>query len=396
MVSVTGFGGFAALLSVAPLWVVRGGVGSVGSGLVTGVLLLFTIMMQTAVPALLTRFGYGVVLAAGLVALGLPSLGYGLSDQLLLVLAISAVRGAGFGILTVTGSAVIAELVPPSRRGEAVGIYGLAVALPNLAVLPATVEIANRFGFWWVFAVGVVPVLGVPAALRLGRTLQGRHASSTRAAVTTPASTAPDPGPSNSSVPGQPPALQQPALQQPVLRRVIRPALMLFAVTLAGGALTTFLPQISATSIQSVLGLLILGVVATLARWLIGRVADQHGSQRFLVPLLAITAIGLALIALDLEQAHAVWVLLTGIALVGLGYGALQNLTLVVTLSQVTQRDYGTASAVWNIGFDAGTGVGAVLVGGVAAFSSFAAGFWVLAAAAIAAVPLCLRIRRPD
>lgn len=356
------------MLSVAPLWVVRGGVGSAGSGLVTGVLLLFTIMMQTAVPRLLRRFGAGVVLAGGLVALGLPSLGYALSDHLLPVLVISAVRGAGFGILTVSGSAIIAELVPTARRGEAVGVYGLAVALPNLVLLPVSVELADRVGFWLVFAVGLLPLVGVPSAWRLGRTLQAKRA------LAEPAYDSTQP-----HAPGR----------RRVLPRVTRPALVLFAVTLAGGGLMTFLPQVTETSTESVLGLFLLGATAALSRWGVGRIADQHGARRFLAGLLWLTGTGLALVALGLGVVHASWALLTGVTFVGLGYGALQNLTLVVTLGEVTQRDYGTASAVWNIGFDAGTGIGAVLVGAVAAASSFAVGFWVLAAIAVAAVPLC-------
>lgn len=71
----------------------------------------------------------------------------------------------------------------------------------------------------------------------------------------------------------------------------------------------------------------------------------------------------------------------------------MQNLTLLLSLSAVDRRDYGTASAVWNIGFDAGTGLGSVLVGMLAAGFSFPTALLVAAALSLATLPLALRRR---
>ena len=89
-------------------------------------------------PRALATWGTRAVLVVGLLFLGLPAPLYLLSNALPWVLALSALRGIGFGVLTVTGSAAAARLVDPSRRGAAIGAYGLAVALPSLALLPAS------------------------------------------------------------------------------------------------------------------------------------------------------------------------------------------------------------------------------------------------------------------
>lgn len=167
-----GFSGYAVLLTVAPLWVVEGGASTAGAGLVNGVLLLFTVLTQLLVPRALRALGWGPVLSVGLVLLGVPGVLMALDDRLPTVLALSAVRGVGFGILTVTGSAAVAALVGPMRRGEAIGAYGLAVALPNLVLLPAGPWIAESVGFWVAFTVSALPVVGVPAALRLAAALR--------------------------------------------------------------------------------------------------------------------------------------------------------------------------------------------------------------------------------
>jgi MFS family permease len=368
LLTAAGFGGFAALLSVAPLWVARAGAGEAGAGLVTGVLLLLTILTQPFVPWLLNRHGHGLVLAAGLVFLGLPAPLYGLSDQLAPVLVVSAVRGIGFGILTVTGSAVVAELVPQSRRGEAVGLYGLGVAVPNLVILPASVALADSAGFGWVFALGAVSLLGIPAALRLGGVLRGRQAAAGEHPVRRP------------QVPG------------PVLARVALPAVVLFVVTLSGGGIMTFLPQAVSTSLLASASLLTIGAVAAVSRWWIGRIGDRTGADRLMAPLLGLTSVGLVLTALSVGEADRPWLLLVAMAVVGFGYGALQNVTLVCAFAQVEPRHYGSASAVWNIGFDSGTGLGAVMLGLIAGAAGFPAGFVVSAVVVAACIPLSLRL----
>ncbi len=118
LMTCAGFSGYALLLTVAPLWVVEGGATTAGSGLVNGVLLLFTVLTQLLVPRALRSFGWGPVLTVGLALLGLPGVLMALSSELAVVLALSAVRGVGFGVLTVTGSAAVAALV---RRRAARG-----------------------------------------------------------------------------------------------------------------------------------------------------------------------------------------------------------------------------------------------------------------------------------
>ncbi len=398
ILSICGFGGYAALISVAPLWVVRGGAGSAGAGLVTTVMLLMTVLTQAFVPPLLARFGYGTVISVGLLLLGLPSLGYGLSSQLTIVLALSAVRGIGFGVVTVTGSSLVAELAPQAQRGEAIGVYGLAVAIPNLVILPLSVVVADRFGFWWAFGVGAMPILGVPAALAISvvRHRQGLDKLDR-----------PDEGPDRRHErpdrreeghdrrhegPAGEPGLTEPSDRGRMLRRLVGPAIVLLAITVTGGALLTFIPQFTTSSTLSALALVTLGIFTTFFRYWIGRVADRRGTGRWLVWLLIVGAVGMALTALAVGSADWQWLLLPAIAIVGTAYGALQNLTLLVSFGQVSRRHYGTASTVWNIGFDSGTALGSALLGVVASQIGFPSGLLILAGVIIIVLPVGWRL----
>lgn len=361
--TLCGFSGYAVLLPAAPLWAAHGGAGSAGVGAVNGVLMLFTVLTQPFVPGAVRRLGWGPVMAGGLLLLGLPSVVHPFSDHLGVILGLSAVRGIGFGILTVTGSAAVAELVEPARRGAAVGAYGLAIALPQFLFMPAGPWVAEEVGFWLVFVVGALPVLGCLPAILLGRHLV--H----------------DPDTSHGA---------EPRLH--VYRRLLTPMLLLLGVTLAGGALITFSSDLAGVAWLTTTGLLLMTATAALCRWSVGGLADRFGAQRFLWPLVLLTGLGLLLVTLSIHGSgptHPVQ-LLAGLAVVGLAYGGLQNLTLVVSFEAVSRRDYGTASAIWNIGFDSGTGLGAVLVGAIAAGASFPTALLVAAAISLATLPLAL------
>jgi predicted MFS family arabinose efflux permease len=85
-------------------------------------------------------------------------------------------------------------------------------------------------------------------------------------------------------------------------------------------------------------------------------------------------------------------VLLLAVTVVGLGYGALQNLTLLVAFQAVSRDRVNQASAAWNMGFDAGTGLGALVTGYLATAFSFPAAYLVLAAVCVAAVAVTARV----
>ena len=361
--TVLGFSGYASLLPVAPLWAVHGGADPTGAGLVNGVLMLFTVLTQLVVPASLRRFGWAPVLAAGMLLLGLPSAFLVLSDGLVPILALSALRGLGFGVLTVTGSALVAELVEPARRGQAIGVYGLAIAGPQVLFVSAGPWIVEQLGYGLIFAVGTLPVFGVVPAIMLGRRAE------------------------------RVPESQEP----PPYLRLLRPMALLLAVTLAGGALITFMAQMSHSAALSTFALLCMTVAAALARWRAGALSDTLGPRVFIWPLVLVTTVGMAVLAWAVRDPDATGVvtLLLGATLVGVSYGGLQNLTLVVSFQAVSRPHYGSASAIWNIGFDAGTGLGAVMIGMIAAGTSFTTALIVGGAISLLTLPLALSRQSP-
>ena len=120
---------------------------------------------------MLARWGYQAVLGLGLILLGAPSLILLATASLPLVLAVCVVRGAGLAILVVGAVALIAEVTPAHRRGEAFGIYGVVVGMPAVIGLPLGVYLTNVIGFDALFVlaaaaslVGLVALQGCPSS----------------------------------------------------------------------------------------------------------------------------------------------------------------------------------------------------------------------------------------
>ncbi len=342
------FGGYALLLPVVPLWVERGGSGALGAGATTAVLMATTVATQLAVPWLLVRLGHRWVLAAGSVLLGAPAPFLGFSADLAPVLALSALRGIGFGLATVAGSALVAELVPRAQPGRAAGRYGLAVGLPQLALLAAGVAVVERFGFTAVFvAAGVAPVLGallVPAI---------RVSSATVAPAARP---------------------------RPAPRAAFVPVLAMLTCSIAQGGLITFLPlAVPDAGLLVPAALFATAAGALLGRLVAGELVDRRGwGGRLLVPGMLLAAAGMGA-----EVAGGGALVVIGAAAVGFGFGMVQNDALTVLFAAFGSSGYGAASAIWNIAYDAGTGVGALGLGAVAE------GFGYSPAFGVAAVLLC-------
>lgn len=350
-VTVLCFSGYALLLPVVPLWADRGGSGALGSGATTAALMATTVATQLAVPWLLVRTGHRLVLAVGSALLGAPTPFLALSAELTPVLLLSALRGVGFGLATVAGAALVAELVPRAEHGRAAGRYGLAVGLPQIVLLAAGVALVERFGFTAVFiAAGVAPLLGallVPAIRR--------------------------PPPSAPRADGPAP--------RPPLRLVVIPVLAMFLCSIAQGGLITFLPLAVPGA-----GLLVLGaLLATTAGAMLGRVVagelvDRRGwGGRLLVPGIVLTIAGMVTEVAALHTGTGA-LLVLGAAAVGFGFGVVQNDSLTVLFAAFGSAGYGAASAIWNISFDAGTGAGALAFGAVAEPFGYPAAFGATAA----------------
>jgi len=352
VVAVLGFASFFLTLASLPLHAIDGGASRSEAGIVTAAMLVSTVAFQFLVPAMEHRLGTARLLAAGLVLLGAPTPLYLAGHSVLALSLVSVVRGAGFAILTVLVATVTVRLAPEGRRGEALGLNGLAIALTNLLGVPAGAALAGGGHFRWVAIIAAMPVLAVPLTRSLPSATDGARGRITRE----------------------------------LLRLIAVPCVTLGVVTLSGAGLITFLPvELSGGATASV-ALFVFGGFATISRWRAGHLADRAYTAVLLPAASCSAGVGLLLVALGLSAGTGV--LLLGAALLGLGYGGVQNLSLYMAFGRAGPGATSSASAAWNAAFDSGLAVGAWGVGVVAAQIGLGATYVVCAALVACTIPL--------
>jgi predicted MFS family arabinose efflux permease len=352
--------GFQLLLSVVPLYADEAGGGSSGAGLATAAFMLSTVLTQIQMPRILGRYGYRRTLAAGLLFLGVPALFYAYAQTLVPILAVTLVRGVGFGIITVVFAALVVELAPPGRTGEALGLIGVAITLPNIFCNALGLWLVGQFGYGIVFLLGgVAPLLG------LGMVAGIRSAATSEKGEE-------EEGAGFFAGLGRAPLL--------------RILLLFAATTMAGGVVLTFLPlAVPGSGFFSAAGaLLIVGVTSTASRWWAGRFGDRRDPRLLLTP--GILACAAGMVCLPLGGV----VLLVGAVLFGTGFGLLQNATLILMMGRVSKSEYGLGSTLWNAAFDAGTGIGAFAFGFVISAVGFSWSFFICAALVASALLLVI------
>jgi MFS family permease len=163
----TGLAGFVLL----PLHLRRLGATDGQLGLIMACYSATAIVAQPVVGAWVDRGGRRAFLVTGAVLTSGVALLFAAAPEVLgLFPLLRALQGVAFSVFFIASFSVVVELVPPDRRGQALGIFGIS-GLVSGAVGPALGELlVQAAGFRGLFlAAAVLPLLaaGISARLRL-------------------------------------------------------------------------------------------------------------------------------------------------------------------------------------------------------------------------------------
>lgn len=347
------FGTWALLLPVIPTASLDQGASAGLAGAMTGVFMGATVITQMLTPWALRQAGYRPVILSAALLLGLPALAY-LAPFGAWWLIICAIRGIGFGALTVAEAALVAELVPPNLLGRAQGILGVVIGVAELIALPTGLAVYHHAG-------AMVYPLTLPVAILAAL-----------ACIWLP------------KIKAAPKLPQTAGTKQTSLLVLLAPGIAMCTIAMGFGAVSSFLPDaIAAAPTIAAIVLSIVGAAQMISRFLAGVIADRIGPGKILIPAGLLGAAGLAGVGMILTINANAWLLLGACFIFGLGFGLVQNDSLLVMFARLPQSHLSQASAFWNISFDAGTGLGSFIGGAVVAASAYPPAF--LAVAALAA-----------
>lgn len=350
------FGSWSLLLPVVPLAVLNNGGSSAVAGATTGIFMAATVITQIFTPAALRKIGYTSVMAFAAFMLGVPAIGYIFSVEPIPVLVVSALRGIGFGALTVAESALVAELVPVRFLGKASGMLGVFIGLSQMLFLPAGLALGDQFGYNVVYVLGAV--IALVAAVMCLRIPQVKAAAK------------------------QQPQVSEQERSVSTWKLVLVPSLAVTSLSMTFGAVSSFLPA-AVIELDPGLGAALAGIILSITggssmvfRYLSGVIADRRGVPgTTMIPAQIIGFLGVVLITVTIFQGWSVWLLIIGAVMFGGAFGMVQNEALLSMFFRLPRTRVSEASAIWNIAFDSGTGIGSFLLGIVAASLAYSGAF---------------------
>lgn len=340
------FGAFSLLLPVLPLAVLDSGGSATLAGGATGSFMAATVAIQIFTPQLVRKFGYNPVMMASAFMLGVPALGHLLGMEPWVVLLFSALRGTGFGALTVAQSALIAELVPIRLLGKATGILGVFVGGAQMVFMPLGLMMGDAWGYHTVFYLAATTALiAVAMIIRLPKLFPATADEESSGVV-----------------------------QVSMWKLVLVPALAMTSISMSYGVVSAFLPASvreadpETGAVLAGFMLSLIGAMTFIFRLVSGTVADRTGKPGMLmIPMQFLGLFSMLLMATATFAEWSIWWLALSALLFGAAFGGMQNEALLSMFDRLPRHKFSEASAVWNIFYDAGTGLGSLALGALVA-----------------------------
>lgn len=336
----------ASLLPTLPLYLDEAGANSQQIGIVMGSFAIGLLLFRSVLAQLADNRGRKLVLLIGMIAVAVAPLGYLMTDEIPLLIGIRAFHGLSIAAFAMAYTALVVDLSPPNQRGELIGYMSL-VNPTGMALGPA---IGGYLQQW----MGFVPAFVVAAALGflgLCCTFQVREPK-VHATVSNSTST------SNQfwRLLGTP--------------RIRIPAVVLFLIGLAFGALTTFLPLfVKETGVDLNVGLFYsAAAIASFGiRLITGRASDRFGRGPFITFSLVLYASSMV----TLWNATSATAFLVAGVLEGSGAGILIPMMAALMADRSQPNERGRIFSLCMVGFDLGIAVAGPLLGAIAAFMNY-------------------------
>jgi MFS family permease len=334
--------------------------GSIGVGVAMGAGSLTSMLFSPLSGRLGDRRGRRPLLLAGAVVMVVCYLGLALNPGLGAIVAIRLLAGAAEATFVVGAYTAVADIAPEARRGEAMSLVTLAsyIGLTIGPVLADLVLGGDRFAAVWLVATG----------LAFGSIVM----------ISTLRETKPE-AEGHASAGWLPP------------RGALLPGLLVLLGLLGFGGFAAF-AAIYARDLgidRPGLVFALFGGVISLVRAFGRRIPDTLGARRTLVVSFITLASGLATIG--------AWQSTTGLLLGTVIFGAGQALTYpsAVLLAMEATSTAERSAAVGSVGafIDVAIGLGAVMLGGVAAIAGYGGAFLVAAAVALSGLAVLVPLR---
>ncbi len=354
---------FQVLIPVLPLYVAESLGDEAVVGLVVGSLPFTAMLTRPLLGWAIDQYGRKKVLILSALLFGAVGLSYPLAASLFSLLVIRVVQGIGWGGVPPATSSIVADLIPPSRRGEGIAYLSTTQSIA-MAVGPALgLFVASGSGYTAAFfASAGFALLG----LALSLFVSDRYA---------------------------PPAEKKKFhLRDLIEGSSIAPSSITALMTFVFGGLTAFIPL---DALERDLGnpsvfFVTFAVGLIIVRPITGSISDRQANRGMLL-FPGIALIVAALLVLSFTETP--WTLATTAVLWAVGFGISQPVLRAMVLDLAPRERWGSANATLASAYDLGIALGALLLGLLASLVGIPAMF-ALASLAMAPAFVLILSRR--
>jgi len=360
--------GLQTLFPVLPLYIASLGGTPAANGLTTLATAGSAVLSRVFIGPLADRLGRKpVLLLGGVIAAIMPVL-YGAVHSIPGLVAVGILRGISIAAFTTGFQALLADLAPPGRRGEAFGIGNNSGAIGSLIGPLMGDWLMTHHGFGAAF--GLSAISGGLCTLAALLIREPRHESH--------------------PITGTPPFR---GLRETLAIRNVQTSLIAISpMGIAFGTMVTFWPLVARQNHLGTAGAFysVYAVGMLSVQILAGRLADHVGRTKVMLPGMALTGIAFGLI----PQAHSAAASLLIAFGCGAGLGIARTAMDALVLDDVPGTLRGTAIALEFTLNDLWIGLGSALMGSVANVAGFGTAYAIVCAACIATAGVLVALPR--
>jgi MFS family permease len=356
------------LLPTAPFRIVDLGGSRFAAGLFLGFLTYASAFSAPLTGALSDRFGRRRTLVIASLAIAVFAVAYGMAASYRLMLVIVLVHGVFWSGLLSASSAYTMDLIPPGRRAEGIGYWGVSTTLA-VSVAPAVGLWIYRHGWIWLcVSIGLSNLIMAAIAWSLTEDRHTRVASS---------------------------ATPRPRIAASELFewRVAVVAFTLFLYSFGYGGITSFVAMYAEANgvAPRAFFFTVFAFTVILTRPFLGRLADRLGHVRVFVPCIWLIVLAYLLLAMGGTR---FWLLAAGTTF-GIGFGSAYPIFAAHVMHHVGSHRRGAAFGGILAALDTGIGSGSIALGWLIERRGFTAAFGTAAVFALLAIPYFRLVERP-
>lgn len=330
------FLGFQMTLPTIPLFVKELGGSDQLIGIITGIFTFSALLLRPYAGHALESKGRQFVYMVGLAIFVLSVGSYAFIASIVLLFIMRMVQGVGWGFSTTAGGTIATDIIPPKRRGEGMGYFGLSGNLA-LAFGPSLgLTLAGAISFSQLFL--ICAVIGLISFLLSSRIRYKQVEQSPDKTITVKFD-----------------IFEKTALQ---------PSVLLFFITVTFGGIASFLPLYAAQKhIDGIeLYFLVYALFLMISRMFAGKIYDKKGHEYVFLPGTVLIFVAMIL----LSWLPNLTTMLIAAGMYGLGFGSVQPALQAWSVDKAPNNRKGMANATFFSFFDLGVGLGAMIFGQLA------------------------------